>query len=347
MKKLFVANLRDGARVEDVFLVASKSVASTRAGSPYLKMKLADKTGQIDAIKWDVGESEISRLREDDYILVHGIVKTYNDSLQVGIDSFERWGEAVDPSDFIASSSRDPDEMMSEFLGLIGRVSDANPRLLLDGFFADEEFVRKFREAPAATRNHHAYVGGLLEHTINVVKTCIALAGLYPQVHADLLITGAALHDIGKVDEFVWSGAIKYSDEGNLVGHVVGGAMMVRQAIAAIDGFDPMMALTLQHMILSHHGRLEYGSPKLPQCFEAAMLHHADEMDAQISMFEIAIRESDESGSDSLFTKRHHLLDRPIFKGLDRAGAGNGLSAGEEPDLEGFAVDPGFDPFAD
>lgn len=347
MKKLFVTNLRDGARVEDVFLVSSKSVGSTRAGSPYLKIKLADKTGEVDAIKWDASESEISRLREDDYFLVNGVVRTYNDSLQVGVDSFKHWGEPVDPSDYIASSSRDPDEMMGEFLALIGQVSDPSLRQLLDGFFGDEAFCRKFRQAPAASRNHHAYIGGLLEHTINVVKNCAAFAGLYPQAHADLLITGAALHDVGKVDEFVWSGAIKYSDEGNLVGHVVGGAMLVRQAIAGMDGFDPMMALTLQHMILSHHGRLEYGSPKLPLCFEAVLLHHADDIDAQISMFEKAIRESDETGNASLFTKRHHLLDRPIFKGIERAVANGSNGGNGDPDLELFAVESEFDPFAD
>lgn len=348
MKKVFVANLREGARIEDVFLVAAKSVASTRAGSPFLRVKLADKTGEIDAIKWEISESEVSRLREDDYVLVHGSVRTYNDSLQVCVDSFTRYGEPVDPADFIASSGRDPKEMMSEFRTLIERVSDPHLRGLLDSFFEDEEFARKFQQAPAAARNHHAYVGGLLEHTINVLKTCAALIDLYPQANRDLVITGAALHDVGKVDEFVWSGSIKYSEEGNLIGHVVGGAMMVRQAIGAMDGFDPMMALTLQHMILAHHGRLEHGSPKLPQCFEALLLHHADDLDAQVSMFEKAIQESDEAGSGGLFTKRHHLLDRPIFKGLERAAALNGSDGGDgEVDFELFAVDSDSDPFAD
>lgn len=341
-----MANLKEGIKVEDVFLVISKSVATTRAGLPYLKLKLADRTGEVDAVKWDASESEISKMREDDYVLVHAMVRTYNDSPQLTIDSFTKYGEDVDPADFIRSSPHDPEKMMAEFLSYIDQVSDPHLRQLMDGIFADEDIARKFRQAPAATRIHHAYVSGLLEHSLNVVKICIAIADLYPKVDKELLIAGAALHDIGKMEEFVWSGAIKYSDVGHFVGHIVSGAMLVKEVADGIDGFDPMMSLALQHMILSHHGTHEFGSPKLPKSIEAVILHKADDLDAQISIFERAIAESDENGEDGLFTKRHFLLQRPIFKGLSRKTL-DSESDNDDADLDLFAVEPEFDPFAD
>ncbi|MCE5314284.1 MAG: HD domain-containing protein [Armatimonadota bacterium] len=352
MKKIFVANLREGTRIEDIFLVVSKSVANTRTGSQFLKMTLGDKSGTVDAVKWEATESEISRLHDDEHVLVCATVKTYNDKPQLVIESFQRWGEAVDPADFVRSSPRDPNEMMAELMRLLDQVVNPNLRRLLDIFLVSGDYAVKFRQAPAAKKLHHAYVAGLLEHTLNVVRTCAALADSYPQVDRDLLLTAAALHDIGKTEEYLWSGSIKFSDAGHLVGHVVGGAMAVKEACDQIDGFDPMMNLALQHMIISHHGNKEWGSPKQPKSIEAVMLHCADDLDAKVAMFEDAIRNSDNSG---LFTERHFMLERPIFKGLpgnaaraaesdlDQEAFGNT----EESDLELFAADVGCDPFVE
>ena len=176
-----------------------------------------------------------------------------------------------------------------------------------------------------------------------------ALTELYPQANTDLVIAGAALHDVGKVDELVWSGSIKYSEEGNLIGHVVGGAMMVRQAIAAIDGFDPMMALMLQHMILAHHGRLEYGSPKLPECFEALLLHHADDLDAQVSMFEIGDSGNPMTAAATAYSRSGIICWTVRYsRGWRAAAAVNGRDGGGgEADIEMFAVDSNSDPFAE
>jgi 3'-5' exoribonuclease len=351
VKKLYVANLREGARLEEVFLVVSKSVACTRTGSQFLKMTLADKTGAVDSVKWDTTEPEAARINEDDYILAQATVKSYNDRPQLVIESFQRWDEAIDPADFLRSSRRDPDEMMNELMAVLEQIANPKLRALLDGFFSNSECSIRFRQAPAAKKLHHAYIGGLLEHTLNVVRTCAVLADLYPYSDRDLLLTAAALHDIGKIDEYVWSSSIKFSDAGHLVGHVVGGAMAVKEAADRIKGFDPTMSLALQHMILSHHGAKEWGSPKLPKSIEAVMLHAADDLDAKLAMFEEAIQSSDNSG---LFTERHFLLDRPIFKGLpDCAGlfgdqpAEPVLPNGEASDLESFAADVDYDPFAD
>ena len=351
VKKLYISNLHEGARIEDVFLVVSKSVANTRTGSQFLKITLADKTGTVDCVKWDATESEISRIGEDDYVMVQAAVKSYNDHPQLVIESFQKWGEAVDPGDFLRSTKRDIDEMMTELMSILEQVKNPHLRALLDSFLTAGENAAKFRQAPAAKTLHHAFIGGLLEHTLNVVRLCSALADLYPQIDRELLLTAAALHDIGKMDEYLWSSSIKFSDAGNLVGHIVGGAMAVKEAAEKIEGFDPMMSLALQHMILAHHGTKEYGSPKLPKSIEAMVLHEADNLDAQIAIFEEAIHKSD---SDGLFTERHKMLDRPIFKGLRTENLFDKIEKpevvlpdGESADLESYTADIDYDPFED
>ncbi len=348
MKQVYVTNLREGDKVEDVFVVASRALLRTRAGDPFLKAKLTDKTGTVDAIKWNATESEIARLVEGTHIRVHGTARLYNNELQLNLDSFEKCEEGIDPSDFVASSERDPDEMFSELASLLSDVTDANLRQLLDAFFADDEFAGRFREAPAAKSIHHAYVGGLLEHTLNVVRNCAAFADMYPDADRQLLLTAAALHDAGKVDEYKWSPVIDRSTEGHFSGHIVGGAMMVRTAAEAIDGFDPLVSLALQHAIIAHHGTKEFGSPKRPKSVEALMLHFADDLDAQVEIFRQAIKQSDQSGQGGLFTERRFPLERPIFKGLSRQGIEETSDVGEEPtDTELLAPDVDEDPFAE
>ena len=348
MKQVYVTNLREGDKVDDVFVVASRSLLRTRAGDPFLKAKLTDKTGTVDAIKWNATESEIARLVEGTHIRVHGTVRLYNNELQLNLDSFETIEEDVDASDYVASSERDPDEMFAELQSLLSDVTDANLRRLLDAFFADDEFAGRFREAPAAKSIHHAYVGGLLEHTLNVVRNCSVFAELYPDADRELLLTAAALHDAGKVDEYKWSPAIDLSTEGHFVGHVVGGAMMVRAAVESVEGFDPLVGLALQHAIVAHHGTKEFGSPKRPKTIEALMLHFADDLDAQVEIFRQAIKRSDQSGEGGLFTPRRFPLERPIFKGLSRQGTEETPQAGEEPpDTELSASDADYDPFAE
>jgi len=344
VKRVFVESLKEGAKVEEVFLVTSKSVGNARNGA-YIRLRLGDRTGQIDAMKWNASEAEIARFDEGDYVLVRGTVGTYNDNLQLTADSVKRFGDPVDPADFIRSSPRDPEQMMTEFEGLISQVTQPHLSRLLSDVFNDPQTRGKFMQAPAAKSVHHAYIGGLLEHTLNVVRSCSVLADLYPIVDRDLLLAGAALHDIGKLDEFTWSGAINYSDSGHLVGHIVGGAMLAARTAESIPGFDPLLSLALQHMILSHHGTKEWGSPKQPKSLEAVMLHAADDLDAKTAILAQAIEESSDSGA---FTKRHYLLDRPIFKGLPRqADAAGEPASGEAPDLELFAVEGKYDPFAD
>jgi len=335
--------MREGARVEDVFVVASKSVLHTKTGQPYVKMQLGDRTGVIDAVKWHATQSELGEVSDLDFIFVRGKVGDYNGQPQLTVESFHRYSEKVDPADFLPTTSRDVDGMANELREILTRVENPHVVRLLASFFDDERVSRLFREAPAATKVHHACIGGLLEHTLGVVRSCAALAELYPDADRDLLLTAAALHDIGKIEEYDWSVAIRFSDAGQFVGHVVGGAMMVKQAADAIEGFDPLLNLALQHAILAHHGKHEFGSPQEPKSLEAMMVHAADQLDADIAMLLGAIAESHRDGSLDLFTKRHHWLDRHLFKGIPKPDQPS------EPafDSDALAAETDYDPFAE
>jgi len=335
--------MREGARVEDVFVVASKSVLHTKTGQPYVKMQLGDRTGVIDAVKWHATQSELGEVSDLDFIFVRGKVGDYNGQPQLTVESFHRYSEKVDPADFLPTTSRDVDGMANELREILTRVENPHVVRLLASFFDDERVSRLFREAPAATKVHHACIGGLLEHTLGVVRSCAALAELYPDADRDLLLTAAALHDIGKIEEYDWSVAIRFSDAGQFVGHVVGGAMMVKQAADAIEGFDPLLNLALQHAILAHHGKHEFGSPQEPKSLEAMIVHAADQLDADIAMLLGAIAESQRDGSDDLFTKRHHWLDRHLFKGFPKP---------DEPtdtafDSDSLSAETDYDPFGE
>lgn len=339
MKKIFVSDMSEGVKVDDVFLVTSKTVASTRNGSQFVRLKLSDKTGEVDAVKWDASESEITRIHEDEYVHIRGIVNIYRENFQLTLETIKKSNEEVDPSDFLRCTPCNIDDMFSELKETLLQIKNPYLVKLINDIFARPNFAKLFCEAPAAKSVHQAYIGGLLEHTLNVVKICVSLACLYPQIDKDLLITAAALHDVGKIDEYTWTGSVKISDEGHLIGHIVSGAMLIRETASEIEGFDPMLSMVLQHMILSHHGLKEYGSPKQPKSMEAEMLHAADDLDAKMAIFSEAI---DESETDGLFTKKHFILDRPIFKGLPIVENNK-----DELNLEGFAVETDTDPFAE
>lgn len=343
MKSRYISDLREGEIVEDLFLVGSKSVGSTRTGDAYLKLSLSDKSGSMNAVRWGATQGDIEGFAETDYVVVRGSVGSYQGQLQLRIDSIQKSSTQIDPSDFLPVSRKSNNEMYDNLMAILDEIKNPQLRLLLASFFEDEQISRKFKEAPAAVRVHHAYLGGLLEHTLNVVKSCGLLATVYPEANRDILLTAAALHDIGKTEEYEWKPAFRFSDAGHFVGHVVGGAMMVKEAADRIDGFDGVVNLALQHAILSHHGHKEYGSPKLPQSLEAMIVHVADELDADAAMYRTAVEDAVDDNDSSLFTKRHFFLERPLFKGFPTLSEAPESSF--EPGL--FSADTDYDPFAD
>lgn len=343
MKNYYVSNLQDGARIDDIFLIHSKSLAYTQDGSPFVRMKLGDRTGTIDAIKWDASEAACDGISNDEFIRVRGIVTTYNGRLQIKIDTFRPYKDKVDPTDFLPRSEKDIDEMLLEFNKMLDSVEHPHLKALLDYFFKDQEFLSRFSTAPAAQKIHHAYIGGLLEHSLSVAKLCEFGAAHFPGIDRGLLIAGAALHDIGKVEEFCWDKSIKYSDDGHLIGHVVIGAQMVKEAAEKIDGFQPLLKSMMVHIMLSHHGEKDWGAAKRPKSIEAIVLHILEDLDAKVNTFHQAVGKDTSGNGSDLFTERNWVFDRPLFKGFPP----DVLNPNESPMSLDDLLEPDYNPFND
>lgn len=294
----FIDTLRDGDMISEVYLCKTKITAQNKAGKSYYSMTLQDKTGTIDAKVWDLS-SGIAHFEPMDYIKIDAQVISYNGTLQLNVRRVRvaDEGEYV-MTDYMPCSEKNVEDMYKELLALIGTVKDAYLKALLSSFFVDDkEFAKGFKAHSAAKSIHHGFMGGLLEHSLSVAKLCDYVANAYPVIKRDLLVTAAIFHDIGKIDELSGFPENDYTDQGQLVGHIVIGAMMLKERINTIDGFPKTLADELIHCILSHHGELEFGSPKKPSIIEAMALAHADNMDAKLQSFTELIRANqDKSG---------------------------------------------------
>lgn len=282
----YINELRDGEMISEVYLCKNKVVAKTKAGKSYYSMQLQDKTGIIDAKVWELNNA-IAHFEPMNYIRVDAQVTSFNGALQLNVKRV-RVADAgeFEPADYMPCSDKDIESMYKELLDIINSVSDANLNKLLKCFFVDDaEFVKRFKNHSAAKSIHHGFIGGLLEHTLSVAKLCIYIADNYPVIKRDLLVSAAIFHDIGKIDELSAFPENDYTDEGQLVGHIVMGTMMVGEKMKQIDGFPVTLGNELKHCILAHHGELEYGSPKKPALIEALALAHADNLDAKLQTF--------------------------------------------------------------
>ncbi|MGN0368751.1 MAG: 3'-5' exoribonuclease YhaM family protein [Wujia sp.] len=282
----YINELRDGEMISEIYLCKNKVVAKTKAGKTYYSMQLQDRTGMIDAKIWEVNNA-IAHFEPMNYIRVDAQVTSFNGSLQLNVKRVRVADEGeYSIDDYMPCTKKNIDEMYQQLLGLIQTIKQPHLQQLLKSFFVeDKEFAERFKKHSAAKSIHHGFIGGLLEHSLSVAKLCDYLAGTYPVLNRDLLITAAICHDIGKVDELSKFPENDYTDEGQLLGHIVMGTMMIANKVAGIDGFPPKLARELEHCILSHHGELEYGSPKKPALIEAMALAHADNLDAKLQTF--------------------------------------------------------------
>lgn len=295
----YIKDFKEGDRVFDIYLCKHKQAAVTKNGKPYESVILQDKTGTIDAKVWEPNNPGIEDYDALDYIEVYGDVNNFQGALQVSVKRIRvcREGE-YDPADFLPVSSKDIDGMYQELLQLIQSMQNPWLKQLLEAFFIkDEAFVKAFRNSSAAKMVHHGFVGGLLEHTLSVTKLCDYYCGAYPVLKRDLLLTAAMCHDIGKIREISSFPENDYTDEGQLLGHIVIGSQMVAEQAAKIQGFPHELLTQVQHCILAHHGKYEFGSPKIPALIEALALNYADDTDAKLETFkEILENNSDKSG---------------------------------------------------
>ena len=288
----YIRDYKEGDRMFDIYLCKHKQSAVTKNGKPYETVILQDKTGTIDAKVWDPNNAGISEFDTLDYIEVYGDVNSFQGALQVNVKRIRVCHEGeYDPADYLPVSGKNIDEMYKELLGLIGRTENEYLKKLLESFFVEDEvFIRAFRTSSAAKTVHHGFVGGLLEHTLSVAKLCEYFCKTYPILKRDLLITAALCHDIGKTKELSLFPENDYTDDGQLLGHIVMGAEMVGEKARQIPGFPPVLEAELKHCILAHHGEYEYGSPKKPALIEAAALNLADNADAKLETFSEALQ---------------------------------------------------------
>ncbi|MDD1773277.1 MAG: HD domain-containing protein [Methanomassiliicoccales archaeon] len=317
-KRQFVKNVALGDEVDDVFSVKYKKPPRKYANGFMFEVRVADRTGDITVKFWGpADEAAVRRIydtfKDGDVIRVKGQASTYRDVLEISVNVES--GGLVMPvqvseyryDDFVGSSKRDPDQMMSQLNSFVGKIENPHLQRLLQSFFSDEEFVEKFKRAPASISIHANWIGGLLEHTLNVVNLCDFLTNMYPKLDKDLLLAGAMLHDIGKVIEYTVTTNIDESTDGMLRGHIVAGAEMITRACDNIQDFPENLKLKMAHMILSHHGKPEHGSPKRPQFPEAAVVNLADDMDAQIEQY-VRVKEEAQTDDQWTYSKRLGLI---------------------------------------
>ncbi|MGI6656397.1 MAG: 3'-5' exoribonuclease YhaM family protein [Desulfobulbus sp.] len=312
VKHIFVANLSAGQQVRDIFLVARKTLAETKAGRPYLALTLMDRTGEIEARAWDNAVALAALADEGQYILVQGVVRPFREQMQLGIAGLQPVADQhVDPADFMPAGTRSPEEMAAELEATLAGIGDPPLQTLLRTLFQGET-LHLFLRAPAAKKLHHAYIGGLAEHSLSVAAMAHRTAAQYPLVERDMLVAGALLHDLAKIEEFSFARPpFSYTTRGRLVGHLVLGAEMVTRAAAQVDGFPPDQLDRLVHMVLSHHGQYAYGAPVLPMTPEAIALHHLDDLDAKMHFME-EIR-SKMGGTGWQWTDYQRHLERYLY----------------------------------
>ena len=312
MKSQYVDELKAGQSVKEIFVLGKKIVKDKKDGGVYAILEFSDRTGTIDGISWD-GDS-LGEVSAGDFVFVTGNVTEYSGRLQVVVNSISLVEDGeVDATDFLPTYSGDINSVMKALQEFRASVRDKNLRQLLDSFFDDNEFMILFRLAPAAKRVHHAYLGGLAVHTLSVLRLLRSMQSVYEFLNVDLLITAGILHDIGKIEEYTYKKSINISDRGRLLGHIVIGSEMVAERLRQIPDFPKDLRLKVLHMILSHHGEKEWGSPKQPLFPEALVLHYADNLDSKIEMMRQIY--SRHRGQNKQWSDYHPFLEREIYLG--------------------------------
>lgn len=294
----YIKDYKEGDRVFDIYLCKHKQSAVTKNGKAYDNVILQDKTGTLDAKVWDPHNPGIGEFNSLDYIEVYGDVTSFQNSLQVNVKRIRRCQEGeYSPADYLPVSGKNIEEMYEELLQYIREIENPYLKKLMEAFFIEDVgFIKAFKQSSAAKTVHHGFVGGLLEHTLSVTKLCEYYCKTYPLLKKDLLISAAVCHDIGKVKELSLFPENDYTDDGQLLGHIVMGTEMVGEKIRAIEGFPPVLAGELKHCILAHHGEYEFGSPKKPAIMEAMALNFADNTDAKMQTFTELLNNTKETG---------------------------------------------------
>lgn len=319
MSKQYINTLGQGDLVQDVFMLSSIELRTTKTGSFFLSMNVTDKTGTIPAVKWDATRKLFQGLPKESFVRIRGTIELYRDKPQLIVHSIEAVDhDKIDVTEFLPTSEKDLEKLWEELGRALDSIENTYLKELVNKFLEDRKFVKEFKKCPAALGMHHAYIGGLLEHTHSVVMLAGWVIRQFPRLDRDLLVSAAFLHDAGKIYEYSYSKSIGMADRGALVGHVVKGTHMIHEKAGLIPDFPDDLLDLMDHMILSHHGVYEYGSPKLPMIAEAIMLHHLDNMDAKINGFYRIVEETQDP--EALWTEWNRMFEGRLYRGLAMEG---------------------------
>src|SRR5256712_65501 len=331
MKDFFICDCaqHENKVIISSFVVVSKQVKPKKTGEPYLALTLGDRSGHVEAKMWDNVEDAIDVFDQDDFIKIKGLLNKYKNRFQITIHKVRLLGDSeVDFADYLPKTTKDIGELWKTLTGFVATFQNQHLRALVELFMADSEIAERYRNAPAAKTLHHAYIGGLLDHVVSLFRSCDLISRNYPQVNRDLLLTGAFLHDIGKIQELTYNRAFSYSTRGQLLGHMIIELEMLQAKLAQLPGFPEELKILLEHMIISHHGQYDFGSPKLPMFPEALMLHYLDDLDSKMEAMRAHFER--EVDLDGPWTSYNPSLGRPLLnraKFLEKKSAPAVISA--------------------
>ncbi len=314
MKDFFLSDCSrfENKIITSSFIVITKQVKPKKTGDPYLALTLGDRCGQIEAKMWDNVEEAIDAFEQDDVLKVKGLINKYKNRFQVTVHKLRRLGEAeVDFGDYLPKGAKDVDELWRTLTEFVSSFQDAHLRNLVQAFMADPEIAKGYRCAPAAKTLHHAYIGGLLDHVVSLFRSCDLMCQNYPQINRDLLLTGAFLHDIGKIYELAYTRSFSYTTRGQLLGHMIIELELLQAKLALVPEFPGEIKTLLEHLIISHHGHYEFGSPKLPMFPEALVLHYLDDLDSKMESMRAHFER--DAGTDSIWTSYNSSLGRTLL----------------------------------
>ena len=298
--------------ITSTFVVVAKQIKPKKTGEPYLALTVGDRSGQLEAKMWDNVEDVLEAFEQDDFLKIKGLINKYKNRFQLTIHKLRKLGESeVEFADYLPKTTKNIDDLWQTLTDFVVSLQNPHLKALLQAFMADPELARAYRDAPAAKTLHHAYIGGLLDHVVSLFRSCDLVSRNYPQVNRDLLLAGAFLHDVGKIYELTYHRSFSYTTKGQLLGHMVIELEMLQGKIALVPGFPPELKTLLEHLIISHHGQYEFGSPKLPMFPEALMLHYLDDLDSKMEAMRAHFER--EADLESPWTGYNPSLGRPLL----------------------------------
>jgi 3'-5' exoribonuclease len=338
MKEFFLSECaqHENKIITSTFVVVTKQVKPKKSGEPYLALTLGDRCGQIEAKMWDNVEEVLDAFEQDDFLKIKGLINKYKSRFQLTIHKVRKLGDSeIDFSDYLPKTTKNIDELWQTLAGFVASFKNCHLKALVEAFMNDPVIAQAYRNAPAAKTLHHAYIGGLLDHVVSLTSSCDLVSRNYPQINRDLLLTGAFLHDIGKIHELTYNRSFSYTTRGQLLGHMIIELEMLQAKLANLPNFPSELKVLVEHLIISHHGQYEFGSPKLPMFPEALLLHYMDDLDSKMESMRAQFER--EGSMDNAWTGYNPSMGRSLLnsaKFLDPKNAEEKKPAATSDDLD-------------